>query len=62
MKKAIAAALIAATLTGCGQNDGLRDGNRPFSPFKEETVVLNDGREITCIVYSAGISCDWSRK
>lgn len=63
-KPLIAVALTAMFLTGCSANaeEPERAKERTFN-LEEGSVVLQDGREVTCVVYHGfkhgGLSCDW---
>lgn len=52
--------MTALLLAGCGAADvstGVGTG------LGESTIVLKDGRQVTCVVYkranAGGLSCDW---
>ena len=65
MKRIIPAlAGIALLLVGC--SSGATDADTgDASPLYERHINLQDGREVTCIVYAApskgGVSCDWDK-
>ncbi|MNW35821.1 hypothetical protein D3C74_128230 [compost metagenome] len=63
MKKKLAAlALVALALTGCASGNPDPATGEPTKLY-ERQVILRDGRELTCIVYTSsskgGVSCDW---
>lgn len=58
MKYVLLIVVMAFVLSGCGGS--LNSSN---SNLTERTIVLNDGRTITCVTYkqgyAGGLSCDW---
>lgn len=62
---ATAATAMLLTLTGCGSSASTPAPTKTTddSSLSESTITLTDGREVTCVVYSAikqgGLSCDW---
>ncbi|MBF6671580.1 hypothetical protein [Glutamicibacter sp. FBE19] len=65
MKRLIPAlAIIGLALTGCASGNTDADTGEQSSLY-ERNIVLEDGREVTCIVYAigykGGLSCDWDK-
>lgn len=64
VKRALAAAAIAASLvlTGCGLEDPGTE--LPASGLKQRTATLEDGRKVVCLTWkranAGGMSCDWA--
>lgn len=66
MKKAIIALAAAGVLllSGCASegSDDSRAGDESSNLY-ERTITLEDGRTVTCVVYTqyqkGGLSCDW---
>ncbi|BBC53860.1 hypotheical protein [Mycobacterium phage PP] len=62
MRWLIAAAALAAVLTGCGGTDA--EGNSAPGEIKPHYVNLPDNRQVLCVWeksgYGGGLSCDWS--
>lgn len=63
-----AALALIAGVSGCaGRAEGPTKSNVAWTDhgnlMYESTVKLNDGREVTCVVYAnyrqSGLSCDW---
>lgn len=59
-------AVLALTLTGCGETPPDEPGQAPVDVgdgLYVQTVDLPDGREVTCVIYAVikqgGLSCDW---
>ena len=64
MKKTIlGACLVAVTLTLSGCYVSGMEQDRSTDSLREETITLNDGRTIVCVIYASGykggLSCDW---
>ncbi|WP_036321742.1 hypothetical protein [Microbacterium sp. B24] len=58
---ALGAVVLAATLAGCAAT-GAEQG-ASTDALRQESITLQDGRTVQCVVYSApykgGLSCDW---
>lgn len=59
----VTAALLATALVGCtSMSTGVEQGSST-SALREETITVQDGRTVHCVVYSSGykggLSCDW---
>lgn len=57
----VTAALLATALVGCTSTGAER--NSSTDTLREETITVQDGRTVHCVIYSAGykggLSCDW---
>ena len=60
MKRVLVLVTVSLALTGCGADvtPKAKPGN-----VNEITKTLEDGRQVTCLVYASGyrggLSCDW---
>lgn len=70
MRRALTAAgavvALALVLVGCGTGGSPATDDKAGSTSNrlyERTIELQDGREVTCVVYkqsnAGGLSCDW---
>lgn len=58
---AVALSVLLAALAGCA-TDG-SELSRSTDTLRQESITLDDGRTVQCVIYSAGykggLSCDW---
>lgn len=52
--KTLATTLTTLALAGCGGGTGA-----PYTGY-DNVYQLKDGRQVTCIAYLHGLSCDWT--
>lgn len=55
--KALTTALTTLALAGCAGGTGAT--NDPYTGY-DNVYQLKDGRQVTCIAYLHGLSCDWT--
>lgn len=59
MRSALAALLVPLSmLTACGGTSEEKV-KRNHPPIVEESVTLEDGRSVTCLLYDRALDCDW---
>lgn len=62
-KAVMAGIIVLAAVSGCSGPAVDRTVRVDDNRLDERTIILSDGREITCVVYKAGraggLSCDW---
>ncbi len=58
---AVTLALAATALVGCTPSGA--EQNRSADSLRQESITLQDGRTVQCVIYASGykggLSCDW---